>query len=306
MVDFYVRKDLLRDPFVAALGHPGRPRVATTDVKADRGRRIALRDAVVDQLDVAGEALLGIFAARDDLGAETIGDEVGEDRIIDLDVPTAGGFQRGDLGAPRSDDIGEELFDIRISGLGDRSAPAVEVEPSRRRQRDFGHRFRDRGEVCEVADEQRFGVDDPADRPYRLGDVSRLVVRGVLERGIDGRRDLDAGQSADEIGVPVFATQLTVGDDGEPDLLLLRDYAPNRRVFDGAQSLGSILLVPARIEDALRAQETPDMVGTEKALLGGYGTHDDLARRTQAARFALRSPHPPGAPTRGARAGDPE
>ena len=104
----------LGDPLVAALGDPGRARVAAAHVIADCRVPAPLRDAIVDEPHVACQTRFRVLAVGDDFGPHAFGDEVGDERIVDLDVAAAGGSEIRDFGAVCPHGIGEERFDVGI------------------------------------------------------------------------------------------------------------------------------------------------------------------------------------------------
>src|SRR2546421_10623567 len=83
---------------------------------------------------------------------------------------------------------------------------------------------------------------------------------------------LDSVQLVDEVHVPRRAAELTVRHRAQPDLLLLAHGVTNRLVLERAQLAGGELR-GAGVEDAVRPQQTADMVGAERrpvALRHGY------------------------------------
>jgi hypothetical protein len=88
-------------------------------------------------------------------------------------------------------------------------------------------------------------------------------------RVLFGGAYLDAAEPADEVGVPVLAPELTVGDDLEADPLLTRDHVVDRGILNRAQTSGVDFAARKRCacgDDLGWAQKTADMVGAKKRL----------------------------------------
>jgi hypothetical protein len=204
--------------------------------------------------------------------------KIGEERVVDLDVAAPGGFEIGDLGAVRAHDVGEEGLDVGIDVGGDDAAAAVKVQARWRGDRDLRRALRRAGEKGEVAHEDRFGPPERGDGDHVLRYVVHRAAGIVREGRVLFRcAYLDAAEPADEVGVPVLAPELAVGDDLEPDPLLARHDGADRGVFDGSQASRVDLAACVRLaggEDFRRPQETPDVVGPKKRLgTGGGGAH---------------------------------
>jgi hypothetical protein len=88
-VDGERAETLLGDSFIGAFGNPFAARIAAAEMNADEGTGAPRRDALVDQFEIAGEAAVGVLAFGNDLGAELRTEEIGEERIVDLDIALA-------------------------------------------------------------------------------------------------------------------------------------------------------------------------------------------------------------------------
>ena len=98
--------------------------------------------------------------------------------------------------------------------------------------------------------------------------VNSIVPSGVLElhdQLLVGPRD--PTQLVDEVHVPRAAAQLAVGGRLEPDLLLHPHDVADGVVLGGAEVLGADATgggVLAGLEQRRRAEQAPDVIGTER------------------------------------------
>ncbi len=272
---------------------------------ADPGVGAAVADAVVDEGDVAGEPRFRRLAVGPHLGAEPLAQEVGEERIVDLDVAAAGGLQRRDLLPVDARHVGEEGLDIRIGGLRDRPAPAVEVHPGRRGHRDLRRAPRRVADHGEVGDHDVVGAVEGA---YRA-DVLRHVAEGVILRALEARvgavGDLDPAELADEVDPPVLAPELAIRDDVQSDILLEADRLADALVLDPPELVGPDLAdgeFRSCEDEFAGAEQAADLVGSEERLsglrvargplgncFGGHGSHQVRSHLHCSSRARLES-----------------
>ena len=162
--------------------------------------------------------------------------EVGEARVVELQVAAAELAEASDLLAIGGREIGPELIEVGVDRLVDgRTAPAV-VHHARRRDREFRHRGRD-----VLAQEGEIVREDRVLEPHGRADAHRGrreadSTAGVLELHDEVRRELlDAAELVDEIHVPGAPAKLAVGRRLQADGLLHPDALADRLVLDAAQ-----------------------------------------------------------------------
>jgi hypothetical protein len=118
--------------------------------------------------------------------------------------------------------------------------------------------------------------------PYRLG-LAALEPDSMFS----GER-LHAVQARQEIDVPEFAPEFTVGNAFEADGLLLGDHFPDRTVFERFQFFRPDLAAfsfSARLPELWRAEQAADVVGSE-------GGNDSQHIRTIVARLVKDHNYP--------------
>ena len=114
----------------------------------------------------------------------------------------------------------------------------------------------------------------PGDRQARWREVNGLGRVGTRR---DCTADLDAGELFEEVEVEPRASELAIGDAAHADRLDLSHGVGDCLVLDGAlvvggDRAGSELL--ASIEHGLRAQQTADVVGSERRVDRTHGKCD--------------------------------
>src|SRR4051795_1697749 len=126
-VDGELAEQRLGDEVVAALGHPGRAEVAAAHVRRDRHVVGAVLERLVDVADVELVLVLGVAAeTRDHLALLGVV-EVGEARVVELQVRAPAVRERADLGGVRARQVAPEAVHVGVDVLVDRGAPAAVV-----------------------------------------------------------------------------------------------------------------------------------------------------------------------------------
>jgi hypothetical protein len=213
--------------------------------------------------------VLGVLAAACHHLALTGIVEVGEARVVELEVAPAHIVDRPDLLAVRARQVAPELVDVRIHARVDRRRSAAVMNHARGGDRELRrHVALDaRLQECEVLSEDRvIEVDLRADvdRGRRELDVASLAV----ELDLDVARSLlDSAELVDEVHVPRRAPELPVGRRLEPDLSLhLHDVADRlilgRAQLLGRQAPGGELL--SRLQQLRRAEQAADVIRAKR------------------------------------------
>ena len=191
--------------------------------------------------------------------------QVGEVRVVQLQVAAACAVQRVDLVAIAAREIVEELVHVRIRVDVDRFSPAAEVDHRRRRNRDLR---RLRGHRLQELEIRLLNVDDVAqlagDREARRREIDHPVA--AVEFRLDAAADRHAFELFQEVDVKEGAAELAVGHALQPGVLLLPDDVADVRVFDPPQLVlrdGAGLLPAARLDERRRPQEAADVVCAE-------------------------------------------
>jgi hypothetical protein len=148
--------------------------------------------------------------------------------IIELQVATASVVERADRLLIGQADVVEVGVEVGIELLADRLPPLTEMQRRRRRDR---HLRRDAGAVLEeteVVEMVMAGEADLADDADAFG-LGRDPSEGDA---VLGGIELDAVEPFVEVELPPRATKLAVGDELEPDLLLLPDGFLDLAILD--------------------------------------------------------------------------
>ena len=229
--------------------------------------------------DVGEVLLVAVLAARVELGALRGVVEVGEARVVELEVGAADVGEALDLQRVDVREVVPEVADVRVDRGVDRGPPAAVVDHARRGDRQLRRaRAADGiGEKREVLAEDRVVKRQALvhARPRRRElDRAPVVAEARLHRVL---RALDAAELVDEVHVPGGAAQLPVGDRAQADLLLHRDRVANRLVLGGAQLLcgeAALVVRGAGLEQRRRTQQAADVVGAEGRRRPRAAAHD--------------------------------
>jgi hypothetical protein len=242
-------------------------------VRRDREPVRPSGERLVDVADVGLVLVLGVAADRAHVLALSGIVEVGEARVVELEVAATG---RGDaphlLGVGRGQ-VGPELVEVGIELGVDRGAAAAVVDHARRRDRQLRRLLGpgDRAQELEGVAEDRLRQPDPAvDAQRRRRELERpgLVAELHVQRLVDDLRD--PVEAVDEVHVPGRAPELAVGDRAQAAVALERDDVADRRVLGLPQAVGAerARREPlARREQLRRAQQAADVVGAERRRL---------------------------------------
>jgi hypothetical protein len=259
----------LGDEVVAARGGPGGAEVAAAQMRGDGqpGRLVGQRR--VDLADVAQVHVVGVLAAGGDLGPLGRVVEVGQGRVVELQVGAALIGEPGHLVGVGCGQVGPEPLDVGIDLRVDRGGAAAVVDHVRRGDGQLGGHPRGchRLQVAEILTEDRFvhpqlaahvqGGRSPLDVACRVVELHRQMARRLA----------DPADLIDEVHVPGGAAELPVGHRPQPHVPLHRHHIGDRRVLHLAQPCAIDLprreVVPGR-QQAGRAQQTTHMVGTER------------------------------------------
>src|SRR5262249_35714129 len=153
--------------------------------------------------------------------------KLGERRLVDLGVSTAGGAERVELMAKRLDDVVPELIEVGVGVRQNRLIAAAKVEGTGTWNGDLRNEPAVRADELEIRDIDRRGPAHAAvDEGNRLrGASARLATFGVL--AADGI-DADFPELAVKETVVGAATEFAVGRELEPHALL-----ESQRLLDG-------------------------------------------------------------------------
>ena len=217
--------------------------------------------------------MLGVVAARVQLRPLGGIVQVGEARVVELQIGASEGRDSGDLLRVRRAQVIPELVDRRIHRRVDRCRAAPVVHHARRGDREL------RREPCRLLQEREVVRED------RLTDIDPVVdLQGrrfegdllLLVAHLDAEVVValpDATELVDEVHVPRGAAELTVGRGLEPDVLLHPHDVADRVVLDRAQlrrgdtPRGGFL---ASAEHRLRAEQAADVVGSKRRDESGH------------------------------------
>ncbi len=184
--------------------------------------------------------MLGVLALRRLLGALLGVVEVGEARVVELQVATAEVVHRTHLARVGGGEVRPELVDIRVDAAVDRGGPAAVVDHARRRDGELRHsgsapRLRGSGRRRRRSARSSRTFSRTA-RPAEVNSVSPC---SLCMRTLDLLVGLgDPAELVDEVHVPRGAAELAVRGGLQPDLLLHRDHVPDGGVLRGPQVLG--------------------------------------------------------------------
>ena len=209
---FEVRENRLGDRLVAAARNPFRARVAAAQMDGEIGVGPPRADTLVEQRDIGPEQVVRVFAERAHALAQVVVEEIGQDRIVDLDIAAAGGLQRGDLLPVDGRDIGPESVHLRIGLAAHRRAPAVEMDAARRGDGDLRRLRGRRGQHLVVALHDIARPGQPGLGAHRARIVFPAGVAAGKRQVAVGLGNADAPDRLDEFEPPDGAAELAVGD----------------------------------------------------------------------------------------------
>ena len=183
--------------------------------------------------DVGDVLAVGIAADRGDVLALMRVVQVGEARVVELEVAAAELAEAPYLFPISSGQVGPEGVEIRIDRLVDRGAAAAVVDHARRGDRQLRRGTVDRvAQEGEVVAEDRLAEADPAVDVHRgRGELDRAFLVAELDLQL-ARRLADAVERVDEVHVPRGAAELAVGRRLEPGLALKAHHVSDRVVLD--------------------------------------------------------------------------
>jgi hypothetical protein len=224
----------------------------------ERGVRLA---------DVAQVHVVGVLTAPGDLRPVLRVVEVGQARVVELEVAAAHGGQPPHLlgvGCPK---VGPELLDVRVDGPVDDGRPAPVVDHARRRDRQLRHSRRgDRRQEREVVAEDRvLQAELPVDEHGHGAELHLAAV--VAEPDRRRRRSRDPADLEDEVRVPRGPAELPVGHGCQAERLLLGDGRADRRVLHRTKLFVGALprsVAPAGRDELRWSQQAADVVGAER------------------------------------------
>ena len=234
---------------------------------ADRHAGRTVLDRLVDEPRVAAGQLVGIVAAAARAFAQLRIAQIGEVRVIELEIGAAGLPERFDLVAIALGDVRVEALHVRVGVLADGAAPAAEMQHGRRRDRHLGQALGDRLQKIEVGELDRLRMAQLSCHVQHGRSHADLVAAGRMKTGSDSASHFDAFDLLQKVDVEIGAAVLAVGDALQPQILLEPDDGANRAVFDCAQIRfgdGALLMLFARLQQFLRTQKAADVVRAER------------------------------------------
>ncbi len=144
-VDVELAEEHFGHRFVAPAGEEGAPEVAATQVDTDGEVVGPAFEGGVDERRVGSRQFVGIVAPLDGALAHDRVAQVGEIRVVELDVAATGRVQGGDLGAIDLGEVVEELVHVGVRLDVDPGSAAAEVH---HRRRGDGHLGRAAPRAC--------------------------------------------------------------------------------------------------------------------------------------------------------------
>ena len=268
-VDVELAEQRLGDEVVAALGRPGGAEVAAAHVRRHRKPGRPVGERLVDVADVGLVLMLRVAADRAHVLALLRVVDVGEARVVELEIRAAELGDATHLLPVRSDEVGPELVEVGVERLVYRGSAAAVVDHARRRDRQLRHLpFRGaRAQEGERVAEDRVRQPDPAAHVQRWrGELDRapLVAELHVQRLVHHLRDTVEG--VDEVHVPRRAAELAVGDRPQADVALQLHDVADRGILGRAELVavdpaGRVVL--PRPQQLGRAQEAADVIGAE-------------------------------------------
>ncbi len=130
-VDVELVEQHLGDGLVPALREPGAAVVAAAEVDRDREVVGTPADGGVDELGVGVRELVRVVATLDGALPHHRIAQVGEVRVVELDVPATGRVEGVDLGAVHRRQVGEEHLQVGVGVDVDPRPTAAEVHHRR-------------------------------------------------------------------------------------------------------------------------------------------------------------------------------
>jgi hypothetical protein len=199
--------------------------------------------------------------------------EVGEIRVVELDVAAPGAVERRDLLPIDPREVFEELVEVGIRRDVDPLPTAPEMHHRRGRDGDLWRLRRDGLQELEVSRLNVLYVAKLACHGDAWGcEVDRAGL-GPEFRG-DAARDGNTGELLEKVHVKKRTPELAVGDALQPDGFLFLHHIANRFVFDGTQLFFgdfAALKTSARVFHSLWTEQTADLVGAERRIQPWHG-----------------------------------
>ena len=185
--------------------------------------------AAVDRLDIEIDELVRVLARGLDLGADGRIAQHGDRHLVELHVAAAGLRQIRDLLAVDLGEIGKEGARIGIDGRIGKIGAAIEMHGRGRRHGDLARHLRHLVQEFELVRRQRLGARELGGGIGRREvDLVAVIVAELEHRRLDGEA-LAAGDEPTPVGA---ATELAVGHDLEPGILLQLDHVSDRALLD--------------------------------------------------------------------------
>src|SRR5215472_10575946 len=269
-VDLDLVEENLGHGIVATLGDPAAFEITAAEMHGDGHVPRPARDRAVDQPRVSVRQLLGILADAAHLVAQLRIAEIGEVHLIELQVGKTALCQSGHLLTVDAAEVGVELGDIGVGLLVYGLAAAAEMDGAGGGNADLGHRCLHRGlQEGVVLGHDPLRVAELAVDPEARGHELEIAFLGMEARLHARRHHGDVGELLEEIEVPEGAAELAVGRALEAHVLLQLHDLSDALVLDLAErcrvDLATLLLL-ARVQQAPRTEQAPDMIGSERRL----------------------------------------
>ena len=244
----------------------------------DRDREVVgtAADGGVDELGVGVRERVGVVAALDGALPHHRIAQVGEVRVVELDVPATGGVQGVDLLAIYRRQIGEEHLEVGVGVDVDPRPTATEVHHRRRGNGDLRRLGGHRCEVLVVGDLDVVRTPQRADhRQLRRCQVDGL---GGVGAGGDVARHRDPLELFEEVEVEPRPAELAVRHGSHADRFELGDRVGDRDILGlaelggGDRAVGTLL---AGGQHGRWTQQAADVVGAERRVDRAHAQHDD-------------------------------
>lgn len=217
-VDVHLVEQDLRDWFVTPFGEPRASEIAATEVNANHEIFWAIAECSVDEGRIGSGQFVGIVAAIHGALAHLGVTQIGEIGVVHLDVPAAGGVERGDLIAIALRKIVEEEVEVRIRLDVDSGASAAKVHHGWRGNGHLGRSRRVSLQEIEVIDLDVAGVTEfSGDTEAWWGEVDGLAG---IRTGLDGAVDGHAVEAFEEVEMEIGAPDFSIGDGAQPNVFL--------------------------------------------------------------------------------------
>ncbi len=262
-------------------------------------------DHAVEEIDRELQ-LLGRVLARGQRGAHerqrlALGeDQLGQDRLVELDEVGAGVSQLAALLAQHADDVLAELLLAGVDPAGDLLDPHGARQQVGSGKRDLDRPVRVLAQEPVLVERQRPAARDPAHAGGVLdregGHVERLQDALEARLVLDDVEHLGEGDQAHALelvgdeGVEVVAALLPVGDDVDAGLLLEVEQAADGLVGDAVEVVAgdhAVLLAALRLEDLGRARPAAD--GRDREEQRGLHSRSPAAKKSCSRAAAVRS-----------------